>query len=637
MATVLKTTAKWYHQRVTSGQQDDAKVPRDQELTLKREAENLWQQDFAAYQKTLQKGPKKNEVKWQQTVIRSGALADKIAAHSLMIQSSPVHALSSLASLIKVAQSKTKREYLMCIDRIKDLFLADLLPPTKLRYFSQSVVNLPQDEKNRRRALILAYFEDQIKFYYKQFIEAVEAMSHDSVAATKSSSINVLYHLLAGNPEQEAFLLEKLVNKLGDPVSKTASHVVFLLKKLVTENHPAMKEVVCKEVERFLFRSNLKERAQYYSICFLQDVKFNKQDKELANRLMDMYFGFFKKCTQEADMNNKLMLSLLTGLSRAMPYSSMGSQALAENMETLFKMIHICNVNIAVQALSLIFVIVAGKSKEAKRNKQEKSAKNQFQDRYYMALYRFLLREELENTSRSAMLFNLLYRSLKRDHQGVRVLAFIKRLLQVSDGPLIIFQVILIYSFQVACSVSAQFAAGILFLISELAKQRSLASFFRKKLLKDPVASSSDHYDMTARNPLFCNPQKSAGLWELHFLMNHQHPSVALFARNVVDGKAIEYDGDVLNDFSTKSFLDRFVMRNAKKSTSTQEIGQSGGKDDEIMMDSDAESIESDDLDQLLFEDGEDVESSDDSLSLNEEDFEDEIRELKLSKRRKVS
>ena len=132
------------------------------------------------------------------------------------------------------------------------------------------------------------------------------------------------------------------------------------------------------------------------------------------------------------------MLALLTGVSRAMPYSSLGRQALTEHTETLFKMIHISNVNIAVQTLSLIFVIVAGKSKEAKRDKQERSAKKQLQDRYYMALYRFLLREELENTSRSAMLFNLLYRSLKRDHEGIRILAFIKRLLQVSQWSLII-------------------------------------------------------------------------------------------------------------------------------------------------------------------------------------------------------
>ena len=142
---------------------------------------------------------------------------------------------------------------------------------------------------------------------------------------------------------------------------------------------------------------------------------------------------------------------------------------------------------------------------------------------------------------------------------------------------------------------------------------------------------------MTARNPLFCNPQKSAGLWELHFLTEHQHPSVALFAKNLLDGKSIEYDGDVLNDFSTKNFLDRFVSRNPKRTSATI-IDAATGEEDEMVMDSDGESLASDELDQLLFDgDGEESDASDDSLSLNEEDFADEIRELELAKRRKLS
>lgn len=433
--TLIQSQTKWYKIKKTDENNNDTtgKLPRDQELSLKKEAERLWQEDFVIYQRNVTRGPKKNEIKWQQTVIKSGALADKIAAHSLMIQASPVHSLSSIAALVKIAQSKTKREFLMTIDRIKDLFLADLLPPRKLRYFNQCVLNLPTNEKERKIDLILAYFEDQLKFYYKQFIDAVESMSHDTIVATKSSAINVLYKLLSGNPEQEAFLLEKLVNKLGDPVSKTASHVVYLMKKLMTEDHPAMKEVICKEVERLIFRPNCTDRAQYYAMCFLQDVKFNKRETHLANRLTDMYFGFFKKCVEQKDIDNKLMLAILTGVSRTMPYSTVGRDAVAEHIDTLFKMVHISNVNIATQALSLIFAIISGKRKQIQSSKVEKSARNQIEDRYYSALYRFLLREELETTSRSAMLFNLLYRSLKRDSKNIRVLAFIKRILQVSQ------------------------------------------------------------------------------------------------------------------------------------------------------------------------------------------------------------
>ena len=46
------------------------------------------------------------------------------------------------------------------------------------------------------------------------------------------------YQLLAGNPEQEQLLLERLVNKLGDPsrgvAAKAMYHLTLLLGKTVT-------------------------------------------------------------------------------------------------------------------------------------------------------------------------------------------------------------------------------------------------------------------------------------------------------------------------------------------------------------------------------------------------------------------
>lgn len=149
----------------------------------------------------------------------------------------------------------------------------------------------------------------------------------------------------------------------------------------------------------------------------------------------------------------------------------------------------------------------------------------------------------------------------------------------------------------------------------------------------------SEQYDMNARNPLFCNAKKSLGLWELHFLVKHQHPSVTLFAQTLLDGKFIEYDGDVLNDFSTKNFLDRFVSRNPKQTSLPQanddkmqdETLDSFASDAEI--DSDNESSASEGLEKVLFEsDADDL--SDDDLSLTEEDFKEELKELGFSRKK---
>lgn len=182
-----------------------------------------------------------------------------------------------------------------------------------------------------------------------------------------------------------------------------------------------------------------------------------------------------------------------------------------------------------------------------------------------------------------------------------------------------------------------------------MAKQRSLVSFFKKKALGKAEADSGDTYDLTARNPLFSNPQKSTGFWELHFLVRHHHPSVSLFAETLVNGKFVEYDGDVLNDFSTKNFLDRFVSRNPKKvalsnSQTNVKTSDDGDNDDiEIDSDNEDESVASEELEQLLFEEEKDEDdpgdSSDgDSLSLNEEDFAEELKELDFPvKKRKIS
>ena len=175
--------------------------------------------------------------------------------------------------------------------------------------------------------------------------------------------------------------------------------------------------------------------------------------------------------------------------------------------------------------------------------------------------------------------------------------------------------------------------------MSELSKQRSLPSFYRKKLKDADGTKENDNYDMTARNPLFCNAKRSLGIWELHFLVKHQHPSVALFAQTLLDGKFIEYDGDVLNDFSTKNFLDRFVSRNPKQTSLPQESEETMQDDpldslaSDAEIDSDNESSSSEGLEKVLFEsDADDL--SDDELSLSEEDFKEELEELGFSRKK---
>lgn len=56
-----------------------------------------------------------SEMRWVQTVISKGVLADKVAAHTLLIQESPVHNTASLDALLAMVTPKGKKECVMAI------------------------------------------------------------------------------------------------------------------------------------------------------------------------------------------------------------------------------------------------------------------------------------------------------------------------------------------------------------------------------------------------------------------------------------------------------------------------------------------------------------------------------------------
>ncbi|GFR15008.1 hypothetical protein TNCT_562331 [Trichonephila clavata] len=83
--------------------------------------------------------------------------------------------------------------------------------------------------------------------------------------------------LLTENCEEEQFLLENIVNKIGDPVPKIGSHACHQLSRVLNQ-HTNMKTVVVQEVERLIFRPNLSDRAKYYALCFLNQVLLSHED-----------------------------------------------------------------------------------------------------------------------------------------------------------------------------------------------------------------------------------------------------------------------------------------------------------------------------------------------------------------------
>ncbi|XP_035851283.1 CCAAT/enhancer-binding protein zeta isoform X2 [Sander lucioperca] len=585
---LIKPGGKWFDLEYTA---EGSSAPQDPHLVsrYKALAQQLFEADVALYKskKNLQKGANSN---WMKTVVSSGVLADRMAAMTVLIQDAPVHTLAHVESLVSMVKKRgSRRMGLMALDTLRELLLSDLLPEhRKLRTFAEHPFDQLEEKASgnrdaRDRRLILWYFEHHLKHHMAEFAAALDTVAHDTVAATKAKALATAYELLCNRPEQERALLIQVVNKLGDPEYKTAAKASYLLESLL-HKHPNMKAVVCCEVERIMFRPNISAKAQYYAICFLSQVMLSHDEADLAAKLIAIYFSFFRACVKKKDIESKMLSALLSGVNRAYPYASAGDEKVKEQLDTLFRVVHLVKFNTAVQALMLLFQVM--------------DSQQSISDRYYVALYRKLLDTGLSSSSRQSMFLNLLYKSLKADIVLRRVKAFVKRLLQVS------------------AEQSASFACGALFLVSEVMKAKPSLKILlqedgegEEEEFKDlaeekddddddeeerfvdadkleegasletekakPTASwvhhqnleggkSSHSYDPLHRNPLFCGADHTT-LWELQRLAVHFHPSVSLFAKTILQGGSIQYSGDPLQDFTLIRFLDRFVFRNPKQ------------------------------------------------------------------------
>ncbi|CAL8467747.1 g7285 [Coccomyxa elongata] len=436
------------------------------------------------------------DVKWLQEVRRSGTTADKVAAMTLLLQESAVANLRSLDELLRwVGKSSGARAVAgQAIDALREIFIAALLPDRKLKFFEEQPIAAVPSNKDGMRRLLYFYVEDQIKRRYAAFVGMLEEASRENLDFLKEKTLKAIAQLLAAKPEQEAHLLAALVNKLGDPSRKLASKAGYLLRS-VLEEHPGMKVVMAREVERFLFRPGLQERARYYGVIFLNQMPLSHNTKEggtaLAQKLVDIYFTLFKlilegklghgselaaareakaqakhkkpgkrgpseqrhakplaaankgpsSVDQAAEVDARMLGALLAGVRRAFPYvdGSAAESVAAHHADSLFRVLHTAPLGVAVQALALLFQLL--------------SARSAVSDRFYRALYEVMLSPEVGRTNKAPMFLSLLFRAMRADVSSKRVCAFVKRLLQV------------------AVHQQPNFACGCLMLISQLLQE----------------------------------------------------------------------------------------------------------------------------------------------------------------------
>ncbi|KAK2561000.1 CCAAT/enhancer-binding protein zeta [Acropora cervicornis] len=193
---------------------------------LFEEAASLVKNEVKIYDK-MKGTESSSDYRWLKSVASSGTLKDKVAAMTIQVQESAIHGLRALDMLMGMAKKKGRRERTMTIGNRK-LRKFDQHPLSTLHDFVHKSGN--RDERDKR--LILWYFEDHLKKTYKEFIGIIER-------ETRAGAIT---------------------------------------------KHPRMKLVVTKEVEKLLYRPNVAIKAQYYAICFLNQLILRKKDDEQCNK-----------------------------------------------------------------------------------------------------------------------------------------------------------------------------------------------------------------------------------------------------------------------------------------------------------------------------------------------------------------
>ncbi|KAL7076420.1 hypothetical protein ACQ4LE_004708 [Meloidogyne hapla] len=438
---------KWYNYQIDECRLDENKLDENLLQKMKKQAKILLEHDTNLFEQWY-KSKNRGDAEWIDTVSQKGAFTDKISSIQLRIQRSPVHALSHLIQFVELIGKKGAviRQAYTITKALKEIFLNELLPPgRKLLLFNQRPLE-ELDGKNGielEKRLIMWIFEEKLKMCYKLFVDGLQILAGNVVEGVALNACKEMTELLIDRSEQEQFLLNSIVNKLGHPLYRVGSKVAMFLEQLVRK-HPNMRLIVIKEVEQLIFRKNILPKAQRYGLHFLSRMLIIAGEFEIATCLVQIYLRFFRILVLNDALNEHHLLPLLiTGLNRAFPYmkgKSLDSDLL-KDIDSLYAIVQTAKFSISLNILRLLFQI--------------HSASDGITDRFYCAFYRRILNLDAGSSNQNdSKFFSLLQRVLKNDLVECRVRAFIKRL------------------FQVALTSSVSFAAATLLTCSAVIQER---------------------------------------------------------------------------------------------------------------------------------------------------------------------
>lgn len=427
----------------------------------------------------------------------------------------------------------------MLSDIITQLFISGLLPPNrkllsiKLRGADWKHLRKQIDLNKNIKDKIYAYwhYESLLKDQYFEFLRNIQTAIQGTQDSKKNQAIVCTSQLLIYGPEMEQMLLSMLVNKLGDPSNKVASKALHHLSE-IAYRHPAMCDVIIKETEKLLFRNNITEHAQHFALCFLSQIA-SRANSDVSARLVNICFSFFKIVVQKGAVNSKTMQAILRCLKRAIADANPTNKDgfLTKDMEdTMYRLLHLADIHITLQTFALLLQIMSASISNGLENTSTTF------NRYYNALYKKMFDLNLTNVGpkSAAQFLHIIHRSIYMDANVSRAQAFVKRLLQAA----------LYFPVQVAC--------GCLIVINKLIKMRPEIAVKHTKdnlIIEEPSDDenidtddkATDNkpiikYDGFHRVPAYAGAETVLNT-ELLRLNQHYHPTVQIFAQNIIDRK----------------------------------------------------------------------------------------------------
>lgn len=529
-------------------------------------------------------------IKWIDEIIKTGTYEDKVSGLAFKVSFCSLHNLESLDELLELAKKKF-RESKLAVTALKDLFLQSLLPKDRvLNSFKQRKL----DEKDIGiEVLVCWWLEDEIKSRYLKFVTIVQEQTQNNLTVVKKDAIMVLRTLIESHCEQEAFILSGLVNKFSDRERTISSSVIFHLTKLL-EKHYNMSVVVVNEVESYINRQpSVFDRTVYLATTFLGQLYFSKNDENtFPSRTIDVCIKCVARCLTEQQKKKsykgkrrirqvptvKILSALFSAINRAFPYVQ-DVTSFDDSIEVLFKSCHSDSFVLSIQSLTLLLKLM--------------KAKKGSSDRFYRALYSLLMNIDVINSTAKLSLFKLLESALKFDKNTLRVLAILKRVLQlglqgsydVSLAVLILFQDIVGHKKRfdflwAKHKVVEPFVKPTKLAVENAEKPHkgmslNIAVDEPKKVETKEVKSVEEvdtelnkdtEYDPQKRDPLHAfSDAKDVDLLELEGYLFHFHPDVRFLAQSILNNETLgkNFQDNVFAVNTTIGFLDRMAFKSA--------------------------------------------------------------------------